>query len=101
MTKDKNLNEFPEHLIDIERQLWTNDALFYKDNLSKDCLLVFPETGVINRDFAVNAIRKENEQGRKWGEVDFDEIRSLPPTGGVACFTDGLSACRSHDVASR
>jgi hypothetical protein len=42
--------EFPEHLVSIERRLWANDAVFYHDNLTDDCLLVFPETGVITRD---------------------------------------------------
>ena len=38
------MSEFPEELVNIERKLWTNDAAFYNDNLTEDCLLVFPET---------------------------------------------------------
>ncbi|HEU5240303.1 MAG TPA: hypothetical protein VFU37_24420, partial [Pyrinomonadaceae bacterium] len=69
------MSEFLDHLLNIERRLWTNDAVFYQDNLTEDCVLVFPETGVINRETAVDAIRKENEEGRRWAEVAFDEIR--------------------------
>jgi hypothetical protein len=54
--------EFQKQLIDTERKLWAYDAVFYKNNLAEDCLLVFPETGVITRDVAVDAIRKENEE---------------------------------------
>ena len=69
--------ELEKHLIEIERKLWANDAVFYKNNLTEDCLLVFPETGVLTREVAVDAIRKENEEGRRWAEVDFVEIGSL------------------------
>ena len=33
--------KFPDHLLNIERKLWTNDAVFYMDNLTEDCVLVF------------------------------------------------------------
>jgi hypothetical protein len=52
--------ELEKQLIDIERNLWTNDAAFYKKSLIEDAFLVFPETGVIGRDAAVDAILTEN-----------------------------------------
>jgi hypothetical protein len=94
------VNEFPEHLVNIERKLWTNDAAFYKDNLTEDCLLVFPETGVINRDLAVSAIQKENEEGRKWAEVDFDEIRGLRLTDDVALLSYRVKARWEHEKSA-
>lgn len=84
--------QFPDHLLSIERKLWTNDPVFYKDKLTQDCVLVFPETGVINRDLAIDAIRKENEEGRKWAEVDFDEMRSLKLTDDVALLSYRVTA---------
>jgi hypothetical protein len=51
--------QFPEHLFNIERKLWTNDAVFYKNNLTENCLLVFPETSVITRNVAVDEIQKD------------------------------------------
>jgi hypothetical protein len=42
-----------EHILPIERRLWSNDAGFYHIHLLEDALLVFAETGVIRRDVAV------------------------------------------------
>jgi hypothetical protein len=36
-----------------------NDAVFYKNNLIEEPLLVFPETGAIRRAVAIAAISKE------------------------------------------
>jgi hypothetical protein len=92
--------KFPDDLLKIERKLWTNDAVFYKDNLTEDCVLVFPETGVISRDVAVNAIRKENEEGRRWAEVSFDEIRKLMPTDDFALLTYRVKARWEHEASA-
>jgi hypothetical protein len=92
--------EFPDHLLDIERKLWTNDAVFYKDHLTEDCLLVFPETGVISRDIAVEAIRKENEEGRRWAEVDFEEVGSLLLADDVALLTYRAIARWEHEKSA-
>jgi hypothetical protein len=92
---------FPDHLFTIERRLWTNDAVFYKDNLTDDCLLVFPETGVITRDVAVDAIRKENEDGRKWAEVDFSNIRKLRLAEDAALLTYRVTARWQHERFAR
>lgn len=94
------MSEFPTHLIDIERRLWTNDAAFYQDNLTEDCLLVFAETGVITKEIAVNAIRKENEQGRRWAEVNFDEIRQLRLTDAVSLLNYRVNARWEHEESS-
>ena len=53
--------------VDIERKLWTNDAVAYQDRLAEEALLVFPETGVITRDIAVRAILNEKYRGSKMG----------------------------------
>lgn len=95
------MNEkFQEDLVNIERKLWTNDAVFYKDNLTEDCLLVFAETGVITRDVAVDAIRKENEEGRRWAEVYFDQIRSLRLTDDIALLTYQAIARWEHEASA-
>jgi hypothetical protein len=69
--------ELEKQLLEIERKLWTNDATFYKSHLIDESLLVFPETGVITRSIAVDAIFAENAQGLRWAEVQFDDVRSL------------------------
>ena len=45
-----------KQLLDVEKRRWKNDAELYHDNLTDEALLVFPETGVITRDVAVEAI---------------------------------------------
>ena len=69
--------QLEEELVAIERRLWTNDAAFYKETYLEEALLIFPETGVITRDYAVAAILRENAEGRRWAEVDFRELRSV------------------------
>jgi hypothetical protein len=69
--------ELEKRLLDIERKLWTNDAVFYESHLIDEALLVFPETGVITRSIAVDAILAANAEGRRWAEVQFDDVRSL------------------------
>jgi hypothetical protein len=85
------------HLIDIERKLWTNDAVCYRDSLVEEALLLFPETGVINRDAAVDAILNENAEGKKWAEVEFREIQSLRLTDDVALLIYKAVARWQHE----
>ena len=47
-----------DHLLAVERQLWKNDAGLYGHHLIEEALLVFPETGVIGREVALDAIRQ-------------------------------------------
>jgi hypothetical protein len=84
--------ELAGSLVNIEKKLWTNDAVVYRNNLTEDCLLVFSETGVITRDIAVDAIRKENEEGRRWAEVKFDELRSRRVSDDVALLNYRVTA---------
>ena len=66
-----------EQLLQIERQLWTNNAELYHDHLVEDAMLVFGETGPIGRDIAVKAIRQENAEGRRWVKADLTEDAAL------------------------
>jgi glyoxylase I family protein len=84
-------------LIDIERKLWTNDAGFYKESLLKEAVLVFPETGVITRDVAVHAIVVENAEGRKWAEVEFDDVRTLALSHDTALLIYRVAARWQHE----
>ncbi len=74
-------------LLPIERKLWTNDAVFYQENLTKDAMLVFAETGAISRDTAVAAIRAENADGRSWADVTFSDIRVLELAADAAMLS--------------
>jgi hypothetical protein len=90
-----------KQLIDIERKLWSNDAIFYKDNLIAESLLVFPETGVITRDVAVDAIVAENAEGRRWAEVQFDEVHSVQLAENVTLLTYRVDARWEHEESKR
>jgi hypothetical protein len=76
-----------QQLVAIERKLWKNDAVLYEENLIPEALLVFAETGVITRDVALDAIRQENAEGRRWADVKFDDIRTLPLGKEAALLT--------------
>jgi hypothetical protein len=86
-------------LLDIERRLWTNDAAFYHENLVEDALLVFPETGIITRAMAVEAIRAENAEGRRWAEVDLDDVSSLRFADTACLLTYRATARWEHETA--
>lgn len=85
-------NPIEKQLMNIEQKLWTNDPVFYKNSLLKEALLVFGETGVITRDFAVDAIKTENAENRKWAEVEFSAVRCVKLTEDVALLTYTVSS---------
>ena len=89
--------ELHERLLEVERKLWTNDAVLYRDSLVEEALLVFPETGVITRDVAVEAILQENAEGRRWGEVHFDEVRCLLLSEDTALLSYRVAARWEHE----
>jgi ketosteroid isomerase-like protein len=84
-------------LVEIEKQLWKNDAGLYYEKLTDEALLVFPETGVIGRDTAVEAILAENAGGKRWAEVRFDAVRTVELTGDVALLTYRAVARWAHE----
>jgi hypothetical protein len=91
--------ELQEQLLNTERELWTNSAVLYRDTLLQEALLVFPETDVITRDVAVEAIRQENAEGRRWAEVHIDHVRSLRLSDGAVLLTYRVAARWEHEEA--
>jgi hypothetical protein len=92
--------ELKDELIAVERGLWTNDPDLYRDSLTPEAMLVFPETGVISRDFAVEAIRKEVAENRKWAEVRFGNVRAQPISVDTAALTYTIAARWNHEAAA-
>jgi hypothetical protein len=88
-----------QELIAIERKLWTNDAGYYRAALAEDALLVFPETGVIDRETAVNAILAENAEGRSWAEVHFHDVRAVRLAEQAALINYRVAARWEHEQA--
>jgi hypothetical protein len=66
--------EVLKDLITIERTLWENNAEIYHERYSPEALLIFAGIGRIDRETAVEAIRKENAEGHAWAEVRFDDV---------------------------
>ncbi|HEX2251616.1 MAG TPA: nuclear transport factor 2 family protein [Gemmatimonadales bacterium] len=91
--------ELQEHLLRTERELWTNNAVLYQDTLVPEALLVFPETGVITRDAAVEAIRQENMEGRRWAEVHMQQVRTLALSDDAVLLTYRVAARWEHEQA--
>jgi hypothetical protein len=83
-----------EQLLDIERKLWTDGAVFYKHNLTEDAVLVFAETGPMTRAEAVEAVRGV---GGRWTEVRFDRARVVRLTTAASLLTYAVAARREHE----
>ena len=89
-----------QQLLDIERKLWTNDAVFYKHSLTEDAVLVFAETGPITRATAIDAIHAENAEGRRWADVRFEQVRVVKLTTAASLLTYTVAARREHDESA-
>jgi hypothetical protein len=87
-------------LTQIERQLWKNDVELYACHLLDDATLVFAETGPIPKNTALDAIRAENAEGRRWAEVEFYEVRCRELTENVALLTYRVAARWEHEKSS-
>src|SRR5262245_36087945 len=90
----------PLELMEIERQLWTNDAALYERHLIEDARLAFAETGVISRTTAVNEVRRENEEGRRWADVQLSEVNAVGLGTDVALLTYRARARWAHEASS-
>jgi hypothetical protein len=84
-------------LVVIERSLWTNDAEVYAANLAEEAVLVFAETGVIRRDIALEAIRRENAERRRWASVQFENVLCLSVAEGAALLNYHVTARWEHE----
>ena len=91
--------DLQEHLLRTERELWTNNAVLYQDTLVPEALLVFPETGVITRDVAVEAITQENAEGRRWAEVHMQQVRTVALSDDAVLLTYRVAARWEHEQA--
>jgi hypothetical protein len=89
--------ELQDRLLEIERSLWTNDAVVYESSLTDNALLVFPETGAISRSIAVEAIRLENADGRRWAEVRFSDVQARWISADAALLTYRVAARWAHE----
>jgi hypothetical protein len=92
--------DLKDDLLAVERGLWKNDPDLYRDSIVPEVMLVFPETGVISRDFAVEAVRKEVVENRKWADVHFEDVRAQAITHDVAALTYKVTARWNYEKTS-
>jgi hypothetical protein len=88
-----------DELMAIEHRLWTNDADIYDRQLTGDALLAFAETGVISKDTAIAAIRRENRDGRRWADVTFEDVAMLQLGVDSALLTYRVHARWANEVS--
>ena len=83
------MNATSAHLLEIEKQLWKNDANLYDKHTTANALFAFPETGVITKALAIDAIKDENATGRRWAEAKFEKLQliSLSETSALITYT--------------
>ena len=80
-------NTLQGELLRIERELWTSDAGRYRDRLSDDAMLLFEETGLLDRAAVIAGIEAGVAEGRVWSEVTISEARVLPLSETAALLT--------------
>jgi hypothetical protein len=90
------MDRFAE-IVETERQLWKNDVDLYGASLTPDATLLFPETGPITRETALDAIKVENEQGRHWAEVEFEDATIKDISPDVAALIYKVTARWAHE----
>jgi hypothetical protein len=71
--------------------------VFYENTLIEEALLVFPETGVITRALALDALCQENAERRRWAEVEFKEVHILQPMDSTCLLTYTVAARWEHE----
>ncbi|HEX7098336.1 MAG TPA: nuclear transport factor 2 family protein [Acidimicrobiia bacterium] len=91
-----------DELLEVERAQWGNDPETYGERYLPTARLIFPEVGRIDIRTAVEAIRRENADGRAWAEVSFEEVegRWLSP-GAVALLTYLARARSNYETVAR
>jgi hypothetical protein len=86
-----------ERLLSLERDLWRNDPAIYQETLISDATLVFAETGRISREQAVEAIKEENAENRRWADVAFSDVHLSRLAGDVVLLHYRVKARWEHE----
>ena len=84
--------EQEQQLTEIERTLWANDPKIYCKTFLADAVIIFPEVGRIDLEFAVKALGEENAAGHRWAQVAFANVRVLSVSPNIALLHYEASA---------
>ena len=82
-----------EALWDMEERLWTAPVDDAAAHISPDCLMVFPEAGVLDRDFAVAGMRAAS----RWDGVAITDRRVTRPGKTAAVLAYRAKAVRGDE----
>ena len=83
-----------ESLLELERQLWNADEEFYRETLSADAVMVFPEpTGILERSDVLESLGGAD----RWRRIEFDDERLVEVDDDVFQLTYRAVAERSGD----
>jgi len=83
-----------ESLLELERQLWNADEEFYRETLSEDAVLVFPEpTGILDRSAVLESLGGAN----RWACIEFQDERLIEVEDDAFQLIYRAEAERSED----
>ena len=83
-----------EALWDMEERLWTAPVDTVAAHVSPDCLMVFPETGVLDRDFAIAGMRASP----RWDGVAITDRAITRPGKTTAVLAYRAKAVRGEET---
>src|SRR5918995_2888727 len=82
-------------LIALEEQFWKGDADFYRQRLTAEALMVFPDpVGVLGKEETVASI----SQAPRWRDVEFTEVKAVMLATDAALLVYRATARRAEDA---
>jgi hypothetical protein len=90
-----------EDLVAIEHQLWRGDARDYEARLHDDAVLVFTETGAIDKQATVRSLEADPSAGSRWADVDLQDPRFTPIGREAVLLTYRAVARRASESLPR
>jgi hypothetical protein len=83
-----------QSLLELERQLWNADKEFYRETLSEDATMVFPEpTGILERSDILDSLGS----GGRWQNIEFGDVHLVESKDDIAQLVYRAVAERTED----
>lgn len=71
----------PKYLRALEKQFWTGDEAFYRQNVDRPCLVAFTEMAGVMGNAEIAATVRD---GNRWKQLGIEERGFLQPSADVA-----------------
>jgi hypothetical protein len=82
-------------LIALEEQFWKGDTDFYRQRLTAEALMVFPDpVGVLGKEETVASI----SQAPRWRDVELTEVKAVMLATDAALLVYRATAGRAEDA---